>query len=90
MTAGLIVLGAAALGAAIGRWWALALPLVGVAVFAVAEVFLGPGWAADTPVVAVAVVSEAAMAAGIFLRHRAVRPAPAAGRTAPGDQGRIS
>ena len=73
MTALLVVIAAVAAGAAVGRWWSLALPLLGLGVFAAAHAALGPSWGADTPVVAIALVSEVALAAGIVLRRRIAR-----------------
>lgn len=75
MTAILVVIGCLAAGAALGRWWALALPPLGIGVFAAAHATLGPSWGADTPVIAVALVSEVALAAGVILRRRVARPA---------------
>jgi hypothetical protein len=70
MTAMVVVATSLAVGAAAGRWWALALPVLGVALFAGAEAVLGPAWGADTPVVAIAVVSEVALAVGVGVRRR--------------------
>jgi hypothetical protein len=75
MTAILVVIGSVVAGAALGRWWSLALPLLGIGVFAAAHAALGPSWGTDTPVVAVALVSEVTLAAGVILRRRAARPA---------------
>jgi hypothetical protein len=68
MTALLLVIASIVVGAAFGRWWVLALPLLGISLFAGAHAALGPAWGADTPVVAVALVSEAALAAGVLVR----------------------
>ncbi len=73
MTALVVIMVSAAVGAAVDRWWSLALPVVGLAAFAVTHVALGPTWGQDTPVVAVALVSEAAVAAGILARRRLAR-----------------
>jgi hypothetical protein len=75
MTALVVVATSLAVGASLGRWWALALPLVGIGLFAGAESVLGPSWGMDTPVVAIAVVSEVALAAGVVVRRRLTRVA---------------
>ena len=73
MTALLIILASLAAGAAAGRWWVLALPLLGIGLFALAHATLDPPWLQDTPVVAVALVSEASIAAGVALRLAVTR-----------------
>jgi hypothetical protein len=73
MTALVVVATSIMVGAAAGRWWVLAVPLLGVGLFAGAEAVLGPSWATDTPVVAITVVSEVALAVGVVLRQRLAR-----------------
>lgn len=73
MTAIVVIIASVAIGAALGRWWALALPAVGLAAFAAAHVALGPTWGEDTPWVAIALVSAASLAVGVFARRRIAR-----------------
>ena len=75
MTAIVVIVASAAVGAALDRWWSLALPVAGLAAFAAAHAALGPTWGEDTPVMAVALVSAASLAAGILARRRLARTA---------------
>jgi len=75
MTAIVVIVASAAVGAALDRWWSLALPVAGLAAFATAHAALGPTWGEDTPVMAVALVSAASLAAGILARRRLARTA---------------
>ena len=63
---------AVGVGAGVGRWWAMALPLVlGTAV---AALLAASGHSlADTPVASVVLVATAAIGVGVFLRRRSPR-----------------
>jgi len=63
---------AVGVGAGVGRWWAMALPLV-LGTIVAALLVAGGNSLADTPIAFIVLVATAAIGVGVFLRRRSPR-----------------